>query len=150
MKIDVIRNFNTFGPFQNDTSYGGVIAIFTKKALEGEPLEIYGSGEQERDYMYIDDALQGYLMSLTQDLPGPVNFGTSRTVTINYLAELIKRLTKSDSPIVHINARPGEVQKLQADTTLAQSLGFKSTTNFERDLETYINFYKNENSDNGR
>ena len=142
MNIDVIRNFNTFGPFQNDTSYGGVIAIFTKKALENEPLEIYGSGEQQRDYMYIDDALQGYLMSLTTNLRQPTNFGTGRTISINRLAEMIKSITNSDSPIVHVAPRPGEVMKLQADITVAKSLGFEPTTDFERDLARYIHWYQ--------
>jgi UDP-glucose 4-epimerase len=50
-RISVIRNFNTFGEYQNDTSYGGVIAIFTRRALAGIPLEIFGDGNQQRDYM---------------------------------------------------------------------------------------------------
>src|SRR3990167_10429668 len=57
MDISILRNFNTFGEYQNDGSYGGVIAIFTRQALAGEPITIYGTGEQERDYMYIEDAL---------------------------------------------------------------------------------------------
>lgn len=144
MNIDVIRNFNTFGPYQNDTSYGGVIAIFTRKALGGEPLEIFGDGTQERDYIFITDALQGYLMSLDSNLPGPTNFGTGTTVTINRLAELIKDITKSNSPIIHVTPRSGEVTRLCADISLAQSFGFKPTTNFERDLQTYIDWYKEE------
>lgn len=142
MKIDVIRNFNTFGPYQNDTSYGGVIAIFTRRALAGEPLQIYGDGTQERDYMYIDDALQGYLMSLESDLPGPTNFGTGKTVTINRLAELIKAATNSNSEIVHVAPRLGEVTRLCANIETAKQLGFKPTTNLEEDLIKYTEWYK--------
>ncbi len=142
MNIDVIRNFNTFGPYQNDTSYGGVIAIFTKNALRGEPLHIYGDGEQERDYMSIDDALQGYLMSLTTDLNGPTNFGTGQTVTINALAEIIKTVTNSSSEIIHVAPRPGEVRRLCADITKASLKGFKPQTNLETDLKKYIQWYE--------
>lgn len=149
LKVDVIRNFNTFGPYQNDTSYGGVIAIFTRKALTGEPLEIYGDGTQERDYMYIDDALQGYLMSLNADLSQPTNFGTGQTITVNRLAEIIKSATNSNSEIRHVKPRPGEVTRLCAGISVAQKLGFKPTTNIEQDLIKYINWYKHENSDYG-
>lgn len=144
MKIDVIRNFNTFGPYQNDTSYGGVIAIFTRRALAGEPLEIYGDGTQERDYMFIDDALQGYLMSLNQELPGPTNFGTGKTVTVNQIAEIIKSVTGSDSQIIHVAPRAGEVTRLCADVTKAKALGFTPTTNFETDIIKYTQWYKKE------
>ncbi len=143
MKIDVIRNFNTFGEWQNDTSYGGAIAIFTRKALRGEPLQIFGSGTQKRDYMYIEDALQGYLMSLEKDFPSPINFGTGTFISINELAKLIIKLTGSKSEIVHTKERPGEVQMLCADITKAKQLGFKSVTNLERDLEKYTKWYEN-------
>lgn len=145
MKVDVVRNFNTFGEYQNDTSYGGAIAIFTKNALANEPLKIYGDGNQERDYMYVEDALQGYLTSLTTDLPGPTNFGTGQTITINDLAKLIISLTNSKSEIIHVEPRPGEVRKLCADISLAKSIGFKPTTNLERDLRRYTQWYENFN-----
>lgn len=146
MDIDVIRNFNTFGIYQNDTSYGGVIAKFTKAALEGEDLTIYGDGTQMRDYMYIDDALQGYMMSLNGSLDVPTNFGTGQTVTVNEIAQDILDITGSKSRIVHTLPRPGEVQRLCADITLAKSKGFKPTTDFKQNLRTYINLYKDENS----
>lgn len=144
MRIDVIRNFNTFGQWQNDTSYGGAIAIFTYKALKNEPIEIFGTGTQKRDYMYIEDALQGYMMSLTQDLPEPINFGTGQFISINELAKLIIKLTNSKSEIIHVKERPGEVQMLCADITKAKQLGFKPTTNLQTDLEKYINWAKSQ------
>ena len=142
MQINVIRNFNTFGEYQNDTSYGGVIAIFTRNALAGRPLEIFGDGGQQRDYMHIDDALQGYLMALEKDLPEPVNFGTGRTVSINQLAEKIIRITGSKSPVVHVQPRPHEVQRLCADVRLARRYGFNPITDFDRDLKKYIDWYR--------
>ena len=144
MDINIVRNFNTFGPYQNDTSYGGVIAKFTKAALKNEPIHIYGDGLQSRDYMYIDDALQAYMLALDTKFPGPVNFGSGKTVSIIDLAHLIKTLAHSQSEIVHVSPRPGEVQRLCADITFAKSLGFNPTTDFERDLGHYINWKKEE------
>ena len=143
-KVSILRNFNTFGEYQNDTSYGGVIAIFTKQALAGKDITIYGDGTQKRDYMHIKDAIAGYMLCVEKKLYGaPVNIGTGSTIKIIDLAFIIKLLTKSKSNIVHLKARDGEVQQLQADIKLAESYGFVSRTNFEFDLANYINWYKN-------
>lgn len=142
MKINVIRNFNTFGEYQNDTSYGGVIAIFTRRALAGEPLEIYGDGEQQRDYMYIDDAVKGYYLSLEHDFPEPVNFGTGKTISINQLAHNILKITRSNSSIVHVKPRPQEVQRLCAGITAARKFGFDPQTDFDRDLKKFVDWYR--------
>lgn len=143
LDVTILRNFNTFGEWQNDTSYGGVIAIFTRKALAGEDLTIFGDGQQCRDYMYISDAIRGYELCINNNLAGKaINIGTGKTITINKLANLIKKITKSKSKILHIDERPGEVERLCADTTFAKSLGFESITDFEKDLTNYVKWFK--------
>jgi len=145
LDVTILRNFNAFGPYQNDTSYGGVIARFTKAALSGEPLYVYGGGEQQRDYIYITDALFGYRICAQHNLSGQaINIGTGYTITINELARFIKNITKSNSEIIHTEPRPGEVQRLCADISLAQQYGFKPTTNFKQHLEHYIKWYANQ------
>lgn len=142
-KVAILRNFNTFGEHQADDSYGGVIAIFTRKALAGEPLNIFGSGQQERDYMSVADAIKGYELCIEKELWGkPINIGTGKTIEIQEIAEMIKDITKSKSEIVNIEPRPGEVQRLCADISLAKSMGFVPETDFKKDLEKYINWYK--------
>ena len=142
-QVAILRNFNTFGPYQADDSYGGVIAIFTRKALLGEPLVVYGDGEQERDYMSVQDAVGGYEFCIQEELWGqPINIGTGKTVTINELALKIKKLTKSKSKIIHGEPRPGEVRCLRADTTFATDKGFKIKTKFDDNLKEYVQWYK--------
>lgn len=142
-KVAILRNFNTFGEYQADDSYGGVIAIFTRKALRGEPLEVYGTGRQERDYMHISDALAGYEFCLAKELWGkPINIGTGRTVSINELANKIIEYTGSKSSIIHVKERPGEVMRLCADTSFAKNLGFKPQTKFYDNLQKYVQWYK--------
>jgi len=142
-KVAILRNFNTFGPYQADDSYGGVIGIFTRKALSGERLEINGDGKQQRDYMYIDDAIRGYELCIKKELWGtPINIGTGQVISINNLAEIIKSLTESESEIVHVKPRPGEVMRLCADITFAKSLGFKPTTKLNDNLKMYVQWYK--------
>jgi len=143
-KVAILRNFNTFGPYQSDDSYGGVIGIFTRKALSGEPLEVFGDGNQERDYMYITDAIRGYELAVEKELWGkPINLGTGETIKINELAKEIVKLTKSNSEIKHVSSRPGEVQRLCADISFAQELGFEPKTNFKNDLKRYVEHKKN-------
>lgn len=139
MDVRILRNFNTFGEWQNDTSYGGVIAIFTRAAFENRPLNIYGDGSQERDYMYITDALEGYrIIGENADLAGQtLNIGSGKTISINLLASLIKKITKSRSEIRWVEPRPGEVMRLCADITRARNYGFQPQTDLERDLYRY-------------
>lgn len=141
MNIQIIRNFNAFGPWQNDGSYGSVIARFAKASKEYKNLFIYGDGSQERDYMYIDDIVGAY--DFIKFCPaGVYNFGTGVTQKIRDIAEKILRLDKNeDSEIIHIEPRAGEVQRLCCDITKVTKLGWDPETNFDRDLEKYIRWY---------
>jgi len=144
LDICILRNFNTFGPFQNDggegKSYGAVIGIFTKAALRGEPLRIFGTGEQSRDYIYISDALQGY--DIGSRYTGVLNIGSGKSISINELAQKIKTITQSASEIIHVEARPGEVQRLCAEISRARLLGFNPQTDFDKHLDGYVKWYK--------
>lgn len=146
--IVVIRNFNAFGPYQNDGSYGSVIARFTKAALTNEPLYIYGDGSQERDYMYIDDIIRAYEFAMKMPR-GIYNFGTGDTQTVLEMANRITILTKSKSPIIKIESRAGEVQRLCCDIGKVSKLGWKPITDFDRDLKKYIKWFTMEEVKNG-
>src|ERR687897_1548303 len=77
--IDIIRCYNFYGPRQKDTGYGGVIAIFINRVLQNKPPIIYGDGEQTRDYMYVEDAVNAYDRVLSaKGNPGRngINFGS--------------------------------------------------------------------------
>ena len=140
--IVVVRNFNTFGEYQADDSYGGVIAKFTKAALANEDIEIFGDGNQERDYMHVRDAVKAYELAIDLPAGSVMNFGTGRTVTVNEIAQEIVKLTNSKSRIKHVEARKGEVQRLCADITQAKKFGFKPSTDFKKDLGGYIKWFK--------
>lgn len=143
LNVRILRNFNTFGTNQRFDSYGGVIAIFVDRALKGKPPLIYGDGNQQRDYMWIEDAVRGYELIAQNGKPGEViNVGTGKTITINEIAELVRKYTQCPEPI-HVSPRPGEVKRLCADISKAKSLGFESKTDFEKNLFEYINWRKN-------
>ena len=110
----------------------------------GGNIYIFGTGEQERDYMHVRDAVAGYKLILEKELWGiPVNIGTGKTITIKALSKMIIQITgRMSTCVFHTEPRPGEVQRLCADITFAKSLGFISTTNFEEDLKNYIDHKK--------
>ena len=138
--VRIVRNFNTFGPRQKSSGYGSVIAIFTKRALEGKPLIIYGDGDQTRDYQYIEDVIQGYLTSENIPKGEIVNTGVGEDHTINKIANLVIKISNSTSTIEHVDPRPGEVRKLLSNVDKIKSYGHVNKFSLEQGLEKYISW----------
>lgn len=136
--VRVIRNFNTFGPKQRSSGYGSVISIFIRRALENKPLIIYGDGEQTRDYQYIHDAVDGYVISEQIPAGEIVNTGFGHDYKVKDIAELVIKLTKSQSTIVHADPRPGEVMKLRSNIDKIKAFGHVPKFSLEAGLSDFI------------
>ncbi len=106
LPINIVRYSNVYGPYQYPTNpYCGVISKFISWALKGEPLIVYGDGEQTRDFTYIEDAIEATLRA-TFASPGLIfNIGTGIETSINKLANLIIEMTGSKSQVLHIEKR---------------------------------------------
>lgn len=148
MNICIVRPFNTFGPRQKDTGYGGAISIFVKRVLNGTSPIIYGDGKQTRDYTYIKDLIRAFDLVLNYNKPlnEPLNFGTGEEVKIVDLADKIIELCGRSGKIkpVHVAARPGEVLRLVADASKGQKLlKWKPEYTLERGLSEFIDWYRN-------
>lgn len=142
-KVVIIRNFNIFGEWQNDTSYGAVISIMTRQGLLGQPITVFGDGSQERDYMHVRDAIKAFGACLWLDRYGePINMGSGQSIKIIDLAKMIWGMTGRKSQIVMRPPRPGEVMRLCADITKAKSLDIVPETDFTKDLSNYIAWYE--------
>ncbi len=115
-----LRYFNIYGPRQNpDSEYAAVIPRFIKAALAGEPLTIYGTGEQTRDFSYVTDVARANLLAATQGTAGIYNIGSGSQVSIAELARLILDATQSQSALSHLAARPGDIEHSLAQVTKA-------------------------------
>jgi UDP-glucose 4-epimerase len=151
--VDIIRCFNLFGPRQKDTGYGGVIAIFINRVLNGKPPIIYGDGEQTRDYLYIDDAIIGYdkiLMSKASPGKSGINLGSGREVSINKIAQIAIGLAATDKKLrpIHVEARPLEVRRLLADISKARKLlRFEPRIDVVKGMRLLVKWYKNYRSE---
>ena len=102
LRIKVARIFNTYGPRMHPQD-GRVVSNFIMQALAGEPITIYGEGNQTRSFCYVDDLISGLigLMETGDDITGPMNIGNPVEMTIKELAEAVIDLTGSRSKLVH-------------------------------------------------
>ena len=107
LEIKVARIFNTYGPRMHPND-GRVVSNFVVQALQGEPITIYGDGNQTRSFCYVDDLVDGLmrLMGTAADFTGPVNLGNPGEFTIRRLAEMVIDMTGSKSKLV-ANAAAG-------------------------------------------
>lgn len=122
----VLRYFNTYGPGQTPTPYVGVITIFVKRLLAGEPPVIFGDGEQRRDFVHVDDIVAANLLALRHEsVTGVFNVGTGAATSVNQIAQgLIERLVPGLSPR-HAPAQPEEMRNSVADLTrIRRELGY--------------------------
>lgn len=123
LPVVVVRPFNTYGPFQKTGGEGGVVAIFIKRKLEGETLNIYGDGTQTRDLLYVEDCARfvveaGYSDKVNGEI---VNAGLGRDISVNDLAELIVGDKERIKHVEHIHPQ-SEIQKLLCNYDKAKSL----------------------------
>jgi nucleoside-diphosphate-sugar epimerase len=140
----VIRPFNTYGPFQKSGGEGGVVAIFIKNALEGKAINIYGTGEQTRDLLYVKDCAQFIVMcALSGNLNGEiVNAGTGEDVTINELARLIAKERVEIKHLPHIHPQ-SEIMKLKCNYYKANKLlGWEPKYSLKDGIEETENWIK--------
>lgn len=104
LPVVCVRLFNTVGPRQTG-QYGMVVPRFVKNAIEGKPITVYDDGEQSRCFCHVADVVQA-LAKLLLETPAAfgqvINIGNPFEITINGLAQTIKKQLKSESPIVHI------------------------------------------------
>jgi len=115
----VLRFFNTFGPGQTYTPYVGVATIFTTRLLKGEPITIFGDGEQERDFVHVDDVADAVTGCL--DAPGGTyNVGTGIATRVNEVARLLIDRVRPGLAPTYAEAQAGELRYSVADITAAR------------------------------
>ena len=119
----VVRPFNTYGPFQRSVGEGGVVAIFTRRSLAGEPLQIYGDGTQTRDLLYVTDCARFVVDALFSEVAvGRIlNAGTGVDVSVNDLAAAIEPDPTRIVHVDHIHPQ-SEIAVLRCDPSRARVL----------------------------
>lgn len=145
LPVVVIRPFNTYGPFQKTGGEGGVVAIFIKRNLDEQTLNIFGDGNQTRDFLYVEDCAIFVVESGYNDkaIGEIINAGSGKDIKINDLALLIANSKKKIKHIPHIHPQ-SEIQKLLCNNSKAKKLlGWKPKITLEEGLKRTENWIKN-------
>ncbi len=139
-----LRYFNIYGVNQRFDLYGNVIPIFAKRLYSGEPITMYGDGEQTRDFVNVKDvAMANYLAATSEVGTGVYNLGSGESITINRLASMMQELSGIDHGIVYAPQRPADVRHCKADTSkVFRELGFKTSVGLEAGLTEYLEWFK--------
>jgi UDP-glucuronate decarboxylase len=121
-EIKVVRIFNTYGP-RMDPNDGRVVSNFIVQALRGEPITLFGDGQQTRSFCYVDDLIEGFIrmMQSPADFTGPVNLGNPGEFSMQELADLVLELTGSKSQIEHRPLPEDDPVRRRPDITLAKT-----------------------------
>ena len=138
----IVRIFNTYGPRMRARD-GRVVSNFVVQALKGEPLTIYGDGQQTRSFCYVSDLVDGIYRLFQSEVSDPVNVGNPNEFTVRQLAELVLRMTGSRS-VLEKRALPVDDPKVrQPDITRARSLlGWEPKVELEEGLGRTIEFFR--------
>ena len=141
--IRVVRIFNTYGPRMHPND-GRVVSNFIVQALKGEPITLYGNGQQTRSFCYVDDLIEGIVRMMNQATEiGPLNLGNPHEVTIAQLAELVLRLSDSKSDLVFLPLPQDDPVQRKPDIAKAKSaLGWEPTVGLEDGLKETIAYFK--------
>lgn len=139
-----LRYFNVYGPHQRFDAYGNVIPIFVTRALAGEPITIFGDGEQTRDFAHVRDVVAANIRgALGSGVQGVFNIGSATRVTINELAQMVTAAAGLDVEIVHGPLRPGDVRDSLADINKAgNEFGYSPSQNLYEGIVEYIQWLK--------
>ncbi|HJU41197.1 MAG TPA: NAD-dependent epimerase/dehydratase family protein [Vicinamibacterales bacterium] len=133
-----VRFFNTFGPGQTYTPYVGVLTIFVTRLLRGESITIFGDGEQQRDFIHVDDIVAGTI-GATGQAAGTFNLGTGRGTSLNQLASLVLNRLAPGATAHHGPAHAGELRFSVANIEAARrAFGFNPSRSLDRNLDDVI------------
>jgi len=148
-----LRYSNVYGPRQDPHGEAGVVAIFSTRLLRGEPLTIFGDGEQTRDYVYVGDVVAANLLAAERDgelfptaygLRGldsaALNVGTGRGTSVVELADALERVSGISTGRKFEAARPGELRHSTLDVARIHSLGWAPRHSLDEGLSETFRF----------
>lgn len=144
LPIKVARIFNTYGPRMHHAD-GRVVSNFIVQALRGQPITIYGEGEQTRSFCYVDDLVEGFikLMESEAEVTGPINLGNPGEFTIRALAQKVIELTGSRSPLVFEDLPADDPRQRQPDIARARTvLNWEPGIALDAGLEKTVAYFR--------
>ena len=144
LNYTALRYFNVFGPKQDKNSqYAAVIPNFISALLEGRKAEIYGDGEQTRDFVYVGDIVKANISACESDFNGVLNVASGEKITINRLYEIVKNTLGIELEAEYLPERPGDIKHSLADISNLDNINLEiDSRNFENQLSETVNWFK--------
>ncbi len=134
MSTCALRLTNVYG--QGMTHKDSLVARLMRAAMTGHTVEIYGDGTQRRDFVHVDDVVQGLLLAWRRRCTGSLIIGSGRSITVLDLLDRARRVTGRPLPAVHVAPKPGEMPAVVVDIGRARSLGYEPTVALDDGLPT--------------
>jgi UDP-glucose 4-epimerase len=134
MATCALRLTNVYG--QGMTHKDSFVARLMRAARSGGIVQIYGDGTQRRDFVHVDDVVQGLLLAWRRRCTGSLIIGSGRSITVLDLLDQARRVTGRPLPAVHVAPKPGEMPAVIVDIRRARSLGYEPTVALEDGLLT--------------
>ena len=138
-----LRYSNVYGPRQDPDGEAGVVALFTRKMLDGDQPIINGNGRQTRDFIYVEDVVEANLAAIGKDVQGTYNVGNGVETPLNDLFRILVDLTKSGCKEIHGPAKKGEQLRSVIDAgRIRQELGWEPRTRLRDGLEKTVEYFR--------
>jgi UDP-glucose 4-epimerase len=139
-----LRFFNVYGPRQDPSNpYSGVISKFLERSVSGEPLLIYGDGEQTRDFIYVGDVARALLDTARSEITGQMNLGTGNEISILDLADVVEEISSMELKRIHMPPRKGEILRSCADVSRIRDLvGFEAETDLKEGMRKTAEWFR--------
>jgi UDP-glucose 4-epimerase len=139
-----LRYANVYGPRQDPHGEAGVVAIFCGNLAAGHGSTINGTGEQTRDYVYVEDVARANVLALEGDAPsGAYNVGTGIEASVNELYEILREASGRDLPPAHGPAKQGEQLRSSVNpVAAARILGWRPETDLAAGLKRTLRFFE--------
>lgn len=143
LDYSILRFGNIYGPRQDPRGEAGVIAIFSRAMLEGSQITINGNGEQERDFVYVEDAANAVLKSIDGKSGESYNIGIGRAYSINYIYSLLRDQIDYELNPIYGAAKSGEVFRIYLDNTKAiRELDWYPDVSIEDGIQRTVKWFK--------
>jgi UDP-glucose 4-epimerase len=138
-----LRFGNVYGPRQDPHGEAGVVAIFAGRLLAGEPCTIFGTGEQTRDYVYVDDVVEAFARAIDAGSGELYNIGTGQETSVNTLYATMATAAGVDADADYAPARPGELDRSCLDPAKArEQLGWSPRGTLETGITSVLDWFR--------
>ena len=143
LRYGIVRPGNVYGPRQTARGGAGVVAIFAKAMLANEPITIYGDGSAVRDYVFVDDIVQGILAVAASDVTRPFNIASGTATSVNQVFEHIRKHVPYSLSPKYEPERSSDVAGIVLDINQAKrELGWAPKTPFEEGIAMTVDALK--------